>query len=260
MKAIIVDDEPLMIKSFLRQSKDIKDFDIVGQFEMPRKALEFAQNNDVDIAFLDIKMPQMSGIELASELRLLDPEILIVFISAYGEHIGTSNQIGADYYIIKPYKKETLESTVERMRLLARRHKRSVRIQTFGRFVVMKDGRPVSLTGKAKEILALLVTRRGEEVSNREIYSILWEGRPYDNNLMKVYYNALKRLRNALEEAELQDLLLSTTNGQMINVAMFDCDYYEWLDGKSSDADFEGEFMSEYSWGEYILAKMVARR
>ena len=44
----------------------------------------------------------------------------------------------------------------------------------------------------------------------------------------------------------------------MINTDMFDCDYYAWQDGNMGPRDkFEGEFMSEYSWGEYILATIT---
>ena len=66
----------------------------------------------------------MDGIECAKELRKKLPEILIVFISAYDDYLWESNQIGGDDYLIKPYKKETIEKTMEKMRLLVRRQKR----------------------------------------------------------------------------------------------------------------------------------------
>ena len=51
---------------------------------------------------------------------------------------------------------------------------------------------------------------------------------------------------------------MSTQREQMINTDMFDCDYYWWKDGKSDvKYEFEGEFLQEYSWGEYILAGMM---
>ena len=259
MRAIIVDDEPIMIRRFVRLSEGIADLNLVGKFENAEDAMEFVKENKVELALLDVKMPITNGVELARQLRQLRPDILIVFISAYDEYIREFNQIGGDDYIIKPYNRETLEMMMERIRLIGVRQHKELYIQTFGRFLVLKDKKPVPLTGKAKEILALVVTRRGKEISNEEIYSTIWENREYSNSSMVVYYNALRRLKRTLAQAGISELLLSTARGQMINTALFDCDYYAWQDKNMGSRDhFEGEFLSEYSWGEYILANIFS--
>lgn len=258
MRAIIVDDEKLMLKRFVRLSEGIHDLHIVGEFDSSCDALDYALKNPVELAFLDVAMPIMNGIELAKRLRDIRRDILIVFVSAYEEYIWDSNQIGGDYYIIKPYNRETLEMVMERVRLMSHRQRKEVYIQTFGRFVVLRDGKPLPFTGKAKEILALTVTRRGREISNEELYSTIWENRSYSNENMSVFYNALCRLKRTLKELGLEKLLISTAHGQMVNTELFDCDYYSWQDKNTEKRDrFDGEFMSEYSWGEYILADMV---
>ena len=257
MKCIVVDDEPIMLSAFERASKGIADLNIVGQFEWSQDALEFAENNKIELAFLDIKMPIIDGIELACKLRVINPKIIIVFVSAYDEYLQEFNQIGGDYYIIKPYERETLIMAMEKMRLLNQRHMKRLYIRTFGRFSVSYDGRPLRLSGKAKEILALLVTKRGGEMSNEEIYGIIWENRSLDRISMKVYYNAMKRLRKALSEEGIEELIISTGEGKKINTAMFDCDYYDWLDKNTGSlSKFEGEFLKEYSWGEPTLASI----
>ena len=258
MRAIIVDDEPLMLKRFTRLASEIPDLHVVGQFESAGKALEYAAEHPFEAAFLDVAMPITNGVQLAKELRLLRPDIIIVFVSAYDDYLWDFNQVGGDYYILKPYNKETLEMTMERLRLLLQRQHKELFIQTFGRFLVLRNGKPLPLSGKAKEILALIVTRRGKEISNEELYRTIWEDRPYGNAEMTVYYNALRRLKQALKEEQLEDLLISTPRGQLVNTALFDCDYYAWQDKNLGSRDrFEGEFMSEYSWGEYILADIL---
>lgn len=258
MRAIIVDDETLMLKKFTRLSEGISDINIVGQFESAEKALKFASNNQFEAAFLDVAMPITNGIELAKKLRKINPDTIIVFISAYDEYLWDFNQIGGDYYIIKPYNKNTLEMAMEKIRLLLQRQQKDIYIQTFGRFLVLKNGKPIALSGKAKEILALVVTKRGKEISNEEIYNTIWEDRPYGNVEMTVYYNALRRLKQALKNEGLENLLISTQRGQLVNTALFDCDYYAWQDKNMGKKDrFEGEFLSEYSWGEYILANIL---
>ena len=134
----------------------------------------------------------------------------------------------------------------------------TIYIQMFGRFNVLKDGVPIKISGKTKEILALVASRRGKEISNEEIYATIWENRDYSNESMKVYYNAISRLKRILEEADVSDLLISTAHGQMLNTAMCDCDYFAWQDKAMGERDrFEGEFLSEYSWGEPILAGIL---
>jgi len=247
-----------MLKRFARLSADIADLNIIGQFESAQKALAFAEEHPFEAAFLDVAMPVKNGVELAKELRKIRADIIIVFITAYDEYLWDFNQIGGDYYILKPYNKDTLEMTMERLRLLLQRQQKELYVQTFGRFVVLRNGKPLPLSGKAKEILALIVTRRGKEISNEEIYSTIWEDRPYGNVEMTVYYNALRRLKQLLKEEHLEDLLISTQRGQLVNTSMFDCDYYAWQDNNTGTKDrFEGEFMSEYSWGEYILSGIL---
>lgn len=126
MRAIIVDDEPLMLKSFMRCSAEIPEFQVIAQFEDAERALAFAQENSFELALLDIKMPKMSGIELAIKLRERYPELLVVFISAYDEYVRDSNAIGGDDYIVKPYKKETIERMAKKMVLLSKRQQKEV--------------------------------------------------------------------------------------------------------------------------------------
>lgn len=259
MKTIVVDDEAIMLRSFTRLSDGIDSIEIMGKFEYVEDALAYAQENLVELAILDVKMPGMSGIELAVKLREQHPDVLIVFISAYDEYVRDSNTIGGDYYIVKPYTRETIEMMAKKMELLSGRLKKHIYIQMFGRFNVLKDGVPLKLSGKTKEILALVASRCGKEISNEEIYSTIWEGREYSNVNMKVYYNALKRLKENLTENQVSDLLISTSRGQMLNTKLCDCDYYAWKNKNAgAGEEFEGEFLSEYSWGEYILGGILS--
>ena len=177
MRAILVDDEAVMLRSFIRNSEGIQDLNVIAQFQSSKDALDYAKNNIFELALLDICLPEMNGIELAAKLREIYPDLLIVFISAYDEYIRDFNEVGGDYYIVKPYKKSTIENMMEKMRLLADRQKKEIYIQMFGRFNVLKEGQPLKLTGKTKEILALIASKHGREVSNEEIYSTVWENR-----------------------------------------------------------------------------------
>ena len=96
MKTLIVDDEAIMVRKFKRMSEEISDIEIVGAFEDPIEALYFSYQNVVDLAFLDIEMPIINGINLAKKLRELRPDILIVFLTAYDDYIRECNELGGD--------------------------------------------------------------------------------------------------------------------------------------------------------------------
>lgn len=235
MKTIIVDSDQDARKSLVRLSASIPDIHIVGQLESAEETLEYVRSRPVDLVFLDLAMPAADGIKLAKELRRIRKDILIIFTSAYTEYIRESNEIGGDYYLIKPYTKKTLEIAMERMRLLAHRLRKDVYIQTDGGFMIFKNGAPLRLTGKAKDVLELVVKSQGREITNREIYSILWAGREYSNDHMCVLYNTLGRLRALLRRQGCEDLLISTARGQMINTALFDSDFSpEYSRGKNN--------------------------
>lgn len=256
MRSIIVDDEPVMLRKFERLSRDFPEIDLVGVFRDPCEALAFAGKEPVDLAFLDIGIPVINGLELAKRLREINKDILIVFITAHDEYIREANQIASDYYLMKPYDHSALEKAVQNMTLLSRRLKKTVFFQTFGHFNVMKNGKPIALNGKAKEILALLVAKGGKELSNEEIFSTIWEEKEYSHAGRKTYFNALRRLKNALKAHEIEEVLISTAHGQMVNPEKFDCDYYMFQE-KGKDIQFEGHFLVDYSWSEGILASIL---
>ena len=258
MRTVIVDDEPLMIKKFVRLSEGIPNLEIIGTFEYAQDVIAFSKNNRIDAAFLDIAMPDIDGIALACLLREFNPNILIVFITAYDNYIRDSNKIGSDAYIVKPYTREILENTMRNLYYLSARQRKKIKVCTFGRFTVKTGEKMIPLSGKTKEIIAILIARQGREVSNDELYSLIWENRPYGSTNMNVYYNALRRLKKILRSHHISELLISTKRGQMVDVGMLDCDYYEWIEAGANTSDPRIlSFMEEYSWSEYILGSLV---
>lgn len=103
----------------MRLSSGIPNLNVIAQFGSGEEAISFVEKNAVELAILDIRMPVMNGIELAVKLREIRPNLLIVFISAYDEYVRDSNMIGGDYYIVKPYKRETIEIMVQKMQILS---------------------------------------------------------------------------------------------------------------------------------------------
>jgi len=112
LNCVVVDDDELdrlMVLSCLRNYPEIK---VLEVFSSPVEALEFLETNPVDILFLDIDMPEMSGIELRKRI----PQTAIcVFITSYPEHAVESFEVEALDFLVKPLKADRFKLTIARI-------------------------------------------------------------------------------------------------------------------------------------------------
>lgn len=97
IKCVLVDDEPLAVKVLQNYFINFPEFEIVGVFYNSIEALDFIKNNAVDVAFLDINMPVMSGFEL---IKLIDTKVIIT--TAFREFAVESYDLDVVDYLVKP--------------------------------------------------------------------------------------------------------------------------------------------------------------
>ena len=259
MRVILVDDEPLSLELFKIECGNMPGFDVVGFFSSPLDALEFAQKNPVDFALLDIDMPEMSGIELARRLRSVRPGMIVIFVTAHPEYAADAIHAKADFVVFKPYEREDILDALERARLLSERQKKRIRFRTFGHFDMFVDGRLVNFkSAKAKELLALCVSRMGGEVTIYEMVDVLWSGTG-DQGLG--YRTTIKALSDTLKEVDVDGILRRKRSVLALNTDEFDCDLLEFKAGKSSALNaFHGEFMQQYLWAQPMAAELAAEK
>ncbi|UKS27969.1 response regulator [Paenibacillus sp. HWE-109] len=103
-KLLIADDDYEIRNGLCRYFPwDVVGFHVVGSVENGKEALDFIKRHDVDVILCDIKMPIMSGIELASELSSLNSKVNIIFFSAYKDFIYAQKALenGVRRYILK---------------------------------------------------------------------------------------------------------------------------------------------------------------
>lgn len=99
MKAIIVDDEPMAIDLLKGYLKHFQSIELVGSFRNALKAFEFMNAEHVDLVFLDINMPHLSGLSFS---KMIDPATKIIFTTAYSEYAAESYEVEAVDYLLKP--------------------------------------------------------------------------------------------------------------------------------------------------------------
>jgi len=116
LKAMLVDDEELAIERLEMILSEIGGVEIGYSTIDPRAACEFARTNPVQIAFLDISMPEIDGMSLSDHLRKLDSSIDVVFVTGYDDYAVQAFEFDASDYLLKPVSLERMAKTLERIR------------------------------------------------------------------------------------------------------------------------------------------------
>ena len=116
LRCIIVDDELPSLDELSHLLTEIGGVDILACVDSGRKALTKIGELRPDVVFLDIKMPGLDGFDVAKEILTFNEPPLIVFATAYDEYAVKAFDIKAIDYILKPFSKQRLRRTVERIR------------------------------------------------------------------------------------------------------------------------------------------------
>ena len=134
-----------------------------------------------------------------------------------------------------------------------------VTIRTFGYFDVFVDGRPIAFRSeKAKELLALLVDRRGGYVTSADIITALWENEPITGQLRTRCRKVALRLNRTLEANGVGGIVESVRGKRRIVPELVSCDLFDHLSGSAdAGADFRGSYLKNYSWAEGTLAELM---
>lgn len=111
MNCIIVDDEPLAREAIELLVKDIDYLTLAGTFNNASAAARYMEENTVDLIFLDIQMPGITGIEFA---KTIARRTLIVFTTAYSEYALDSYEVDAIDYLIKPVEPERFRKAADK--------------------------------------------------------------------------------------------------------------------------------------------------
>ncbi|HAT81288.1 MAG TPA: DNA-binding response regulator [Flavobacterium sp.] len=99
IKCVLIDDEPLAVKVLQNYLANFSDFEVIGTFINSLEALDFINSNPVDVLFIDINMPMMTGFELIS---LMKNKTKVVITTAFREFAAESYDLDVLDYLVKP--------------------------------------------------------------------------------------------------------------------------------------------------------------
>ncbi len=120
INCIIIDDEPLAAQLLSSYTEKVEDIHLLGVFHNPLSALNILKDKQVDLVFLDIQMPELSGTQLA---KIVDPSIEIIFTTAYPEFAVEGFELKALDYLVKPISFIRFLDAIDRYRSLHTKQK-----------------------------------------------------------------------------------------------------------------------------------------
>ncbi|USG66609.1 response regulator [Brevibacillus ruminantium] len=286
MKAIIVDDERLALKkmeNLLREQVDLDGrIELIGTYNNAHAALEAARREEVDLAFLDIEMPEINGFELAEQLLKIHPCLSIIFVTAYQEYAVKAFEMNALDYLMKPVHHSRLTVTLQRFMASKEKTARSTEEAKKAMLCCMQrlhyqdtQGRTQSFpwkTLKAPELFAYLVFHRDKTVSKQILIDLLWPD--YDTERATTQlHTAIYQIRKIIKTAGLELSIKYMDEGYRLVWGEEKLDVDEWENGvrqappvmpETLDqhlaimALYTGNYLEEhrYIWADYEQERM----
>lgn len=254
MIILALDDEPGALKILCRAIESAQPDAQLYRFTQTEQALSFAEGSPVDVAFLDIRMPGITGLEVAKRMKKMHPALNVIFTTGFSEYAIDAIRLRSSGYLMKPVTKNDVALELAQLRNPVKNPDidKRIHIHTFGAFEVFVDGMPLIFhRERAKEVLAYLVDRRGSTVTRKGLAAALFEDREYTRTTQAYLTQLVNHLRKTLSDATVGDLLICEYNAYAVNTGAFTCDAYDYLDGDPGAINlFHGEYMSQYSWAE----------
>ena len=249
MRILLVDDEELQL---MRLEKVCKHVIPDGEFlcyTNSQKAFKENEHNKIDLAFLDIEMPGLNGVQLAKKLKGANPLIKIVFVTAYNEYALEAYKIHASGYVTKPVNEEKIQEEIDELgRTIELKPTKKLQVKCFGNFEVFHNGEPVRFSyKKSKEVFAYLIDREGSAINVNELNAVLWE-----EDHPSYLRNIIADIQTTLKNIGAGDVFIKRHNECYIDVDKVDCDAYEYKkDNPDAVRMYRGEYMIQYSWSQF---------
>ncbi len=151
MTTIALDDEPLALTLIQKYAAETEGLDLLATFTNAKLAMEFLQQNQVELLISDINMPDVTGLQVAHSLGKSGP--LVIFVTAHKEHAHEGFELDVVDYLVKPISPERFQTAIQKAqkRLAAERPASPPTPATEEHFYVFSDYKQIKI--RIKDIL-----------------------------------------------------------------------------------------------------------
>ncbi|WP_053373841.1 response regulator [Paenibacillus sp. FJAT-27812] len=280
MKALLIDDERLALVQLERMLRQTTEVTSIESFQNPLHAVEQAAVLQPDIIFLDIHMPEISGLQAAELLSEVCPLADIVFVTAHDEYAVQAFELNAMDYVLKPLQMSRLQKTMDR--LTKRRGlpaapiaeiDHTQKINCFKMLKFQSSGQQPELpkwrTAKAQELFAYLLHHRGQIVHKSTLLEVFYPEMDLKRAMTQLY-TAIYQIRQCIQKMNMNISIHNSSiqEGYILDIGQVVLITELWeqelskLSGPVSGqvdrvlqllADYEGDYLQDYGyiWAEY---------
>lgn len=246
MNVIIIDDELPAIRLLKRQLEQQENIQIVAEFSNSLEASQQITDYDVDVVFLDIEMPIVNGIELASIIDQKMLNTMVVFVTSYDNYALDAFKVNAIDYLVKPITTEKAEKCIKKIiRLRQLKEERTIdsncKIKCFGQpQVITPEGVVKWPTKKTEELFYYFYVYSSNTISIRELEEFIWTNT--DNKKVKSnIHTTVYRLRKVLHTYGIPMTIESSKGGDgsyIVNSSFMDCDLDIFMNYFKSESSY----------------------
>lgn len=258
MRILIVDDEAFLREELKDSLERVAPSNEYFEAENYDGAIKLLNENRFDVAFLDIQLQGKNGLAIAENAKRICPQTNIVMITAYSEYALSAFKLFVSGYILKPFTDDDLRAVLDNLRTpVVAVNKNRLNVRCFGNFEVFINGKPMKFKrSKEKELLAYLIALKGASANRNEICMNIFDESVTHDKAVVNFRQIFASLKKDLTRQGFADILIHSNNSYAIDPSLIDCDYYEYITGKTTNGNaYQGEFMNQYSWAEqYIYA------
>ncbi len=226
MVAFVVDDEVLAMEHISRLLR--KSGLVVYGFTNPKEALENIHINNVDVFYLDIEMPEISGIKFAEAIHEMNLACEVVFTTGHDQYALNAFDVNAIDYLLKPVTPRQLERSVDRLRMRIGKKsfdksdnakiKGRVNISLFGKVSMYfgEDNKSLRfMTVKVVEVFCYMLLNKNNEISKWKLIDDIWPSKDVNKGDINMR-STISRLNKNFRDNELKISLKSTRNGYQL--------------------------------------------
>ncbi len=248
MNFLILDDEPLALNDIKEEIASIDSSYQLYAFLSTKDALDCLIHTHIDVAFLDIEMGAVNGVELSQELKTIQPDIHIIFVTAYPNYAVDAFTVKASGYLLKPASRDEILRELTHLFGNDLAVFEGIKATMLGEFKVTIGGKKLELKrDKANDVLAFLLLKQGEFVLPAEICTVIWPDIPFSTKQKNIYQQLLVILKNALEDAGAGELWIRQKHAIALDTERIECDYYKLLATNSSSNKLDN-LLPHFPW------------
>ncbi|MBB6443962.1 response regulator [Bacillus benzoevorans] len=236
IRTIIVDDEEFSLLSLENKLKEFPDICIVHTYTKQEKILSDLKREKVDVAFLDIEMGELNGLDFAEAILSIQSSIHIVFVTAHSEYAVKAFEINSIDYLLKPVTKRRLQKTINRLKEKIGEIKdpptqespdNTLKIRCFHELQAFQNEQPIHFkTAKVKELFGFLLTHMHEYINRDVLIESLWPDQDYKKSKINLH-TCLSHLRKILNGLGYSNCITFSNQCYSMTLENIDCDAFE---------------------------------